>query len=123
MVSVHECRRLRVYARQMRATIPALRTLLALAAAGSAIVVLARAMFGHFHLLLVPVHSPLPAESLFAVCLLALVLTGMRGRRGEVVSSRSFRWQPLLIALAGIALAFWGIQRVSFLSDDYFVVL
>jgi len=93
-----------------------------LVAAGSAMVVLARALFGPFHLG-IAVYSPLTAESIFAVCLLALILTGMHGRWGEVVSPHSFRWQPLLIGLGGIALAFWGAQRISFLSDDYFVVL
>src|SRR4029450_11886557 len=52
-----------------------------------------------------------------------LVVTGMRGQWGEVLSPGSFRWRPLLIGLAGIVLAFWGAQRVFFLSDDYFVVL
>ena len=84
---------------------------------GAAIV--ARAAIGPFHLI-VSVNSPLAAESIFAVCSIALAL--LSKRTGAAAAEPRIRWSLLLLAvIAAVVLAFQGAQIVSFLCDDYFV--
>jgi hypothetical protein len=88
-------------------------------AAGSGAALTARAVLGPFRLIL-PVTSPLNAESLFALSVL-LLLAVRSGKGGDTVPSRrdpDTLWAISVLIGAGIAAWAWS-ARFPFIADDY----
>ncbi len=93
----------------------ALQVLLLSAAAVAGGVVVSKALTGF------PNSSPLNAEGVFAVAFVLLVL--LRTSSEAHTESEESQLIAPLFGLLLIAATFWGIQNMTFLCDDYFVVL
>ena len=101
--------------------VPALRFLLTLTAALSGAILAVRAITGPFRFI-VSVRSPLSAETICAISLIGLILSGMDGPSRYAPASPRWSSKHLGIALVLVAAAFHGITRLYFLGDDFFVV-
>ena len=99
----------------------AFRFLLTLTAAISGAILAVRAINGPFHFF-VTVGSPLSAETICAVAFIALILSGMDGPSRYAPVSPRWTSKHLGIALLLAAAAFYGITRLYFFGDDFFVV-
>lgn len=101
--------------------VPALRFLLTLTAALSGAILAVRAITGPFHFL-VSVRSPLSAETICAISLIGLILSGMDGQSRYAPAGPRWPSKHLGIALVLVAAAFHGVTRLYFFGDDFFVV-
>ena len=78
-----------------------------------------RASHGPYHVFVLPVTSPLNAQSVFGLCATVLLLLGSRRHEPKLEMPLRHAWLWLLLILALSAAALWTAARFPLVFDDY----